>query len=234
MIQNYADFCRELLIAGFSVASGGNDEGVFGLLEYGWDNEPPDAQVRWHTGDPEHDPWEWRMRVLDERNDIAYSKVFFRKAGYITREWYPYFLAARRKGFTFDETYSEGVISYEAKRIYDVLRAGVPVPLHTLKQLSGFGKESKTRFDRGLVELQMRLFVTMCGRQQKISQRGEEYGWSSTVFCTTEQFWGDEVFEKAARTSAVESMEAITSQVYRLNPAADSKKIRKFIYGGFM
>ena len=80
----------------------------------------------------------------------------------------------------------------------------------------------------------MRLFVTMCGRQQKISQRGEEYGWSSTVFCTTEQFWGDEVFEKAARTSAVESMEAITSQVYRLNPAADSKKIRKFIYGGFM
>jgi hypothetical protein len=74
--------------------------------------------------------WEWRMRVLDERDDIAYSKVFFRKAGYITREWYPYFLAVRRKGLTFDETYADGVFSHEAKRIYEVLREGIPVPLH--------------------------------------------------------------------------------------------------------
>ncbi|MDD2361851.1 MAG: hypothetical protein PHH84_02660 [Oscillospiraceae bacterium] len=232
MIQNYADFCRELLAAGFSIAGGGNDEGVFGLLKYGWNNEPPEAQVRWHTGDPEHDPWEWRMRVLDERNDIAYGKVFFRKAGYITREWYPYFLAARRNGLTFNETYSDGVISYEAKRIYEVLQEGVPIPLHALKQLAGFGKEERSKFERGLVELQMRLFITMCGRQQKVSQRGEEYGWSSTVFCTTEQFWDNEVFEMAAKISADEAIEAITLQVYRLNPAADAKKIKKFIYGG--
>ncbi|MDR1464013.1 MAG: hypothetical protein LBJ11_01760 [Oscillospiraceae bacterium] len=232
MIQNYADFCRELLAAGFSIASGGNDEGVFGLLPYSWDNEPPDSLMRWHTGDPEHDLWEWRMRVLDERNDIAYSKVFFRKAGYITREWYPYFLAARRKGLTFDETYADGVISHEAKRIYEALREGNPVPLHALKQLAGFGKEDKSEFGRGLVELQMRLFITLCGRQQKMSQRGEEYGWSSTVFCTTEQFWGDDVFDQAAKISADEADKAITERVYQLNPNADAKKIKKCICGG--
>jgi hypothetical protein len=232
MIQNYADFCHELLAAGFSIASGGNDEGVFGLLKYGWDYEPPDSLVRWHTGDPDTDPWEWRMRVLDERNDIAYSKVFFRKAGFITKEWYPYFLAARRKGLTFSEIYADGVISHEAKRLYEVLGDGFPVPLHALKQLAGFGKEDKSKFERGLVELQMRLFITMCGRQQKVSQRGEEYGWSSTVFCTTEQFWGDEVFEKAAEISTDEAEKAITERVYQLNPNADAKKIKKFIYGG--
>ena len=37
MIQNYDDFCRELLKAGFTLGSGGNDEGVFTLLEHGWD-----------------------------------------------------------------------------------------------------------------------------------------------------------------------------------------------------
>jgi hypothetical protein len=234
MIQNYADFCRELLAAGFSIAGGGNDEGVFGLLKYGWDNEPPDSLIRWHTGDSEYDPWEWRMRVLDERDDIAYGKVFFRKAGYVTREWEPYFLAARRKGLTFDETYSDGVISNEAKRIYSVLREGISMPFHALKQLAGFGKEDKTKFERGLVELQMRLFITMCGRQQKVSQRGEEYGWSSTVFCTTEQFWDDDVFAEAAKISTGEAAEAITERVYRLNPAADAKKIKKFIYGGYV
>lgn len=57
-IRNYNDFVTELLNAGFSVAGGGNDEGVFGLLKFGWDNQPTDSHIRWHTGDPETDPWE--------------------------------------------------------------------------------------------------------------------------------------------------------------------------------
>ena len=47
------------------------------------------------------------MRVLEEREDIAYSKVFFRTSGYITREWYPYFYAVRRKGESFQEAAKE-------------------------------------------------------------------------------------------------------------------------------
>ncbi|GHV06987.1 hypothetical protein FACS1894217_06810 [Clostridia bacterium] len=222
MIRNFNEFCAELLKAGFSIAGADNDEGIFGLL---------DSRMHWHTGDPDTDPWEWRMRVLDERDDISYSKVFFRKAGYITKEWYPYFLATRRKGLNFDETYADGVISHEAKRIYEVLREGVPVSLHALKQFAKFGKEDKSKFERGLVELQMRLFITMCGREQKLSQNGETYGWSSTVFCTTEQFWSSDVFEKSAEISIDEAEEAITTRVYQLNPNAEKSKLKKFIYG---
>jgi len=43
------------------------------------------APVRWHTGDPGTSPWEWRIRVLDERDDIAYPKRFYKKSGYITK-----------------------------------------------------------------------------------------------------------------------------------------------------
>ena len=77
----------------------------------------------------------------------------------------------------------------------------------------------------------MKLYVTMCGRKQKRSLMGEEYGWSSTVFCTTESFWGADVFEEAAKIKKEDAMEQITEQILLLNPNADSKKIIKFIKG---
>lgn len=171
------------------------------------------------------------MRVLDERNDIAYGKVFFKKSGYITREWAPYFIAVRRGNASFEEEYSSGTISNYAKRIYSVVVEHGTLPLHGIKDLIGFEKEDKAQFDRALVELQMKMYLTMCGRQHKVSQKGEEYGWSSTVFCTTESFWGADVFALAARLDKDEAIEAITAQVFSLNPEAAPKKVLKFIMG---
>jgi RNA binding exosome subunit len=75
------------------------------------------------------------------------------------------------------------------------------------------------------------MYLTMCGRQQKVSRTGEEYGWSSTVFCTTESFFGEEVFVKALNIDEKEAISKITEQILQLNPQADSKKIIKFIKG---
>ena len=229
-IQNYDDFCGALLDAGFSMG-GGNNEGVFGLINYGWENQPEGAKVVWHTGDPEYDPWEWRIRVLDEREDIAYSKLFFNKSGYIAKDWYPCFLAARRGGTSLHEEYETGTVSNYAKKIYELISENLVLPLHAIKQLGGFGKEDKSKFDRALTELQMKLYITMCGRQQKISEAGTAYSWSSTVFCTTEQFWGKTVFQEAAKLSKEQAIEMITGQIYKLNPDAAGKKIAKFICG---
>ena len=116
MIQNYDDFCAELLRAGFSLG-GGSDKGIYAVVPFDWTQQPAGTAVRWHTGDPETDPWEWRMRVLEERSDIAYAKLFFRTSGYITREWYPYFIAARRQGMTFDELWEDGRLTDLSRRI---------------------------------------------------------------------------------------------------------------------
>ena len=230
-IRNYADFVEALLKAGFSMG-GGNSDGVFALIPWSWEETPPyETTVRWHTGDAETDPWEWRMRVLDERSDIAYGKVFFKKSGFYTRAWAPYFLAARRGDEAFSQAYADGTLSHAAKRIYNVVLEYGTLPLHAIKQLAGFGAEEKSRFDSSLTELQMRMFLTMCGRQQKLSQKGEEYGWYSTVFCTTEQFWGEELFAQAAKITKDEAIQAITKQVLALNPQAEEKKIKKFIVG---
>ncbi|MEA4869390.1 MAG: hypothetical protein VB062_01985 [Christensenella sp.] len=230
-IVDYERFVNALLEAGFSMG-GGNSEGIFALIPWSWDEQPPyQTPVRWHTGSPETDPWEWRMRVLDERRDISYGKVFFKKSGYITRDWAPQFLAVRRGKVDFEEAYAAGAISHAAKRIYGAVQEYGTLPLHAIKQIAGFGAEEKSRFDGALTELQMKMYLSMCGRQQKLSQKGEEYGWYSTVFCTTEQFWGEDLFCQAALLSKESATEAITKQVLRLNPGADPKKISKFITG---
>ena len=231
MIKNYNDFIKTLLNAGFSMG-GGNIDGIYSIIPWNWDEEQPyETSVSWHTGDPEHDPWEWRMRVLDERNDIVYAKLFFKKSGYITKEWYPFFLAARRNGTDFEDAYADGTISHFAKRIYDVVKANDVVASHAIKQLAGFAREDKSGFDRALTELQMKMFLTMCGQQQKVSSLGEVYGWSSNMFCTTERFWGEDVFNKADSISKEEAIDAIRNQIFKLNPKAEDKKITKFIMG---
>ena len=230
MIKNYDDFVTGLFAAGFSGAIGGKDDGVFGLFRYGWGAED-ESSIHWHTGDSDTDPWEWRMRVLNERNDIAYSKIFFRKAGYITKEWYPYFLAARRGGKSFDEMYADGIYSNFAKKIYELLRENESLPLHEIKILGGFDRKDTSKFEKALVDLQMGLFITMSGMRQKTSRLGIEYGWFSTVFCVTERFWSADVFDRAGNINTKEAEEKITERILGLNPLADEKKIVKFIRG---
>lgn len=229
MIRNFEDFCRELLSCGFSMG-GGNAKGIFALIDYDWTNqEALDTPVKWHCGDPELDPWEWRMRVLEERVDIAYSKVFFKTSGFITKDWYPYFYAVRRNGESFEEAYARGAVSHTAKRIYEIVSAG-EAALHEIKALGGFVKEDKAQFDRALVELQMGFYITMTGRQQKKNKYGMEYGWNSTVFTTVEDFWMERGFT-VPELDARESYEKIREQVLQLNPMAEEKALRKFILG---
>jgi len=224
IINNFNDFTKALLRTGFSVG-GPNSEGIFSLCSsFGED-------VQWHTNDLDTDPWEWRIRVLDERNDIAYSKLFFRKSGYITKDWYPYFLAVRRQGNSFDDAYLSGTVSHYAKRVYEVIRQEGALPLHLIKRLGEFSKEDNSRFEGALVELQMKMFLTMCGRARKTSWGGSEYGWPSTVFCITEDFFGKDVFKKAATISKQDAFNKIAQHIHRLNPDAEDKKIYKFING---
>ena len=231
MVRCYEDFVKTLLNAGFSMG-GGSADGIYAVIPWGWNETPPyETPIRWHTDDPETDPWEWRMRVLDERSDIAYAKLFFKKSGYITKEWYLYFLAVRRGGMTFDEAYDNGTLSHNAKRVYNVVADNGALPTHNIKQMAGFTKEDKSGFDKALTELQMTMYLTMCGRQQRTSTLGSNVAWASTVMTTTESFFGESVFDKAGEISREMAFEKIKGQVLKLNPAAQERKIAKFING---
>ena len=228
MVKNFADFCEELLRCGFSLG-GGNAKGIYAIIDYDW--QAPVAEgnpIVWHTGDPETDPWQWRIRVLEERDDIAYAKLFFGTSGYITEEWYPYFLAVRRNGYDFEDTYENGLISDMEKRVYNAIRDNRRIPAHELKSLCCFSKEENSRYEKAVTSLQMKMFITICGRARKLNSQGIEYGWDSAVFCTCEEFWGDDI---SSDISEKEAAEKIREQILKLNPNAEERKIRKFIYG---
>ena len=227
MVNSFKEFCEVLLESGFSMG-GGNAKGIYAIVDFDWKEAPEGCPIRWHTGDADTDPWEWRMRVLEERNDIAYGKVFFGTSGYITREWYPYFLAVRRQGMVFDEWYDEGKISQLERAIYEAVCENGHAALHELKAICGITKETNSAFDRALTNLQKNLFITMCGRKQKTNKFGQGYGWNSTVFCTVEEFWGEDLFTDI---SIDEAYQRIRERILELNPQAEEKKIKKFIMG---
>lgn len=225
MVNCFSEFCDELKKSGFSMG-GGNAKGIYAIIPFDWKETIPGCPVKWHTGDAETDPWEWRMRVLEERKDIAYGKVFFGASGYITKEWYPYFLAVRRQGMVFDEWYDEGKVSQLEKDIYEAICENGKVALHDLKTLCGITKETSSKFDKALTNLQKNLFITMCGRTQKLNKFGEPYGWNSTVFCTVEEFWGEDL---SIDISMEDAYQKIHDRILELNPDAQEKVIKKFI-----
>lgn len=230
MVNSFSEFCGEVIRCGFSMG-GGKSKGIYSIVPYTWEEQDYLGVIaRWHTGDPETDPWEWRMRVLEEREDIAYAKVFFNVSGFISKEWYPRFLAVRRGGETFDEAYECGAVSRMAKRAYDVIRELDSLPFHEIKALAFVSREENAQFEQALTELQMKMFITIDGRARKVNKYGIPYGWSSTSFSTVESFWSRRGFE-LEDLDPDESFELIRERILDLNPEAKRQRIEKFIRG---
>lgn len=222
-IRCFQDFCSALRQAGFSM--GGGDSSVFSLCE--WFG----PEIWWHTGEPETDPWEWRIRGVTETTDLAYAKVFSKKGGWITKEWYPYFLSVRRGGLSADELYNEGNLSRMERDLYRLVVEKPGISLHELKAIMGIRKENASRFETSITGLQKRLFITINGQSYKRNKYGEPYGWPVTTFCTAEHFFGEEPFLRAEAIPAEQAFHALAERIHLLNPAAASKDIHRFILG---
>lgn len=218
LINNFSDFCDILRQTGFTTGAN-NDEGIFTLNRYYSD------KIRHHTGDSDTDPWDWRIRTVTECDDIAYAKVFNNKGGWITKSWYPYFLAVRRNGAELDDLYYDGLISAMEHDVYNIIRDSGEISMSDIKRTLNIGRELNSKYESALVKLQMKMFITVSGETHKLSKSGEPYGWTVNVFTTTEQFFGD-----LPRMNKVESIAKITERIYDMNPDALEKDIKRFLY----
>lgn len=103
----------------------------------------------WWTGDTEQDPWEWR-EIIACSKEVAYGKFFGSKAGFISKEWLPYFANYRRNGYDFDSRYADGLANLREKIIMDfylgedsrgeMLWKQDEILSTDLKKMAGFGK----------------------------------------------------------------------------------------------
>ena len=74
----------------------------------GFSAEENTSDLYWWTGDEAQDPWEWRC-LIARSGQVAYGKFFGKKAGFVSREWFPHFANWRRDGYDFDSLWDEGL-----------------------------------------------------------------------------------------------------------------------------
>ena len=90
----------------------------------------------WWSGDPAHDPWEWR-EILARSGKVAYGKFFNKKAGFVSLQWLPYFVNFRRDGYDFDALWDDEKASNRQKKIIDLFAEGVELFSYEVKQKAG-------------------------------------------------------------------------------------------------
>ena len=187
----------------------------------------------WWSGDPKKDPWEWRW-VLGGRNDIAYGKFFNKKAGYVSKEWFPVFANFRRNGYDFDALVGDELASYRARKIMGALELdeelnGLELLSPELKEKAGFGKGGEKNYEGILTELQMQTFLLVNDFRQKINKKGQAYGWHIAAITTPETKWGYDFIAEGYKEQPADSWEKIRAHILELFPMAEEQNVKKLM-----
>lgn len=133
--------------------------------------------------------WTWK-NDLPAAHRVYYGKALAGKPVFISLEYLPHVMAALGLD-DVSEAYAHGAMSYDAKRIYEVLEQFGAQPTQNLKRTAGFvGKDGNARYHRGLDELQTKLVVSSMGTTN------EGAAWPSQIFDLVARW-----FEPQARAS---------------------------------
>ena len=134
---------------------------LFGNEIPGFSVEERTVPEDWWSDDESRDPWMWRT-VIARNGRIAYGKFFNRKAGFISKKWFPYFANDRRDGYDFDARWEDELASLRSKKIMDLFaeeKAERELFSFEMKAEAGFGKTGEKNFDGTLTELEMQTYL---------------------------------------------------------------------------
>jgi hypothetical protein len=192
----------------------------------GFSVEEITAADSWFKDNPKEDPWAWR-EVIAAEGKIAYGKLFCNKAGFVSREWYPYLAAYRRNGYDFDSRYEDGLASHRAKKIMDVLMEYDTLPSNDLKAAAGFGRGGEKGFEGTMSQLQMQTYITVRCFQRRSNKKHEEYGWPVAIYSVSEKLFGEEHVRSFYHLEAAEARERIIEHIKSKFNKASRAEIEK-------
>ena len=203
--------------------------------------------TKWWCGDEAVDPWEWRA-VITRRGDIAYGKFFGKKAGFVSKKWFPVFANYRRDGYDFDSRYEDGKAGYKEKLIMDLFLPkdaemweidpkdpGKYVKFTELysnevKDKAGFGKDGEKGFDGVCAKLQMQTYMVVKDFKPRLNKQGESFGWAVAIYTLPEYLWGYEHVSSCYKEKPADSYQKIVRQVSKFYDL-DEKTLRKILKG---
>ncbi|WP_081669917.1 AlkZ-related protein [Butyrivibrio sp. AE3006] len=184
----------------------------------------------WWCGDPKVDPWEWR-EIIARSGEIAYGKFFEKKAGFISKEWLPYFVNFRRDGYDFDALWDDEKASRKQKKIMDIFETEDEIYTNEVKLRAGFGKGGEKGFEGVVTDLQAKTYLCVKDFRQRKNKKGEYYGWSIAVYAKPETLWGYDFVTSRYGETPEESGKAIEEHIKEIFPIASKSQIAKLLAG---
>ena len=180
----------------------------------------------WWTGDPQTDPWEWRV-ILAADDTIAYGKFFNKTAGFISKDFFPVLANYRRNGYDFDALFEDELAPYRSKKIMDVFETddegtGKELLSSEIRELAG-------KDEAALTDLQMQTYLIVSAFRQRKNKKGQLFGWHLSVFETPETKWGRDVVSACYNEEPSESWEKIVSRMKTHFPKAGKDQVQKLL-----
>ncbi|SDN54914.1 hypothetical protein SAMN04487897_103136 [Paenibacillus sp. yr247] len=138
---------------------------------------------QWHTG-LETDPWLWRDRLPGD-GVAAYGRFFAKKPLLISAELFPLIKNLLEEPYSVEERYEDGQLPKSAVELYQAVEDNEGIDVKELRAKVGMkAKESKSEFDRSLIELQSKTDIVIAGISERLNANGTKNGWNSTCYMT--------------------------------------------------
>ncbi|MBE6332341.1 MAG: hypothetical protein E7070_08575 [Bacteroidales bacterium] len=165
--------------------------------------------------------WKWKGPVVTDGNCV-YGKFFDKKAGFISREWWPDFCNYRRSRYPAP---AEGSIE---EAILLTLREHGSLVTRQLRAACDFtGHGMRSRFDGYVTRLEMACYVITEDFVYPTDRHGQPYGWGLSLLTTPEKLFGHD--DGQCSRSPEESFQLLFDHFRQILPDASEAQIRKII-----
>ncbi len=178
----------------------------------------------WYTGEEETDPWRWKDRTAEEKR-LAYGCILGGHKGFVTKRLYPVFLAAFRPALSLPERYAAGMVDQQLWRLWSLFDEHRILETHRLRRLMGVNKQSSSKVDAYLRRLQQEFAITVAGSTQKVSAKGQLYGWRSNIYRLVEDWAPDGWLQGANEWSAFEAQALILDEGVAMSQGVTQKEL---------
>lgn len=165
--------------------------------------------------------WKWKGPIVAE-GSCVYGKFFDKKAGFVSREWWPDFCNYRRSRHAVPE---EGSIE---EAILTTLREHGSLITRELRAACGFnGTKMRGKFDAYITRLQMACRIVTEDFVYPRDRHNREYGWGWSLLTTPEERYGRDACR--CERSPEESFSRLQAHFQEILPWATERQLLKLI-----
>ena len=165
--------------------------------------------------------WKWKGPIVTS-GAFVYGKFFDKKAGFVSREWWPDFYNYRHNKYPVLE---EGSIE---ETILLTLQEHGSLITRELRAACGFdGPGMRSKFDGYVTRLQMQCRIVTEDFVYPTDKHGREYGWGWSLLTTPEALYGREAC--TCERKPEESYKLLTAHLRQLLPQATDRQIQKIL-----